>query len=178
MIRIALALVMILPMALVAGAGDPGARAGKNTKNVTRTSIVDQANQTDVEAEDFQITSANTPYSFQKVEKLRKIKNLRITLTLDDGDTGQGDNDENELTLALDGIDTGLLLNGFRTSEEDTRTVSGKPDNEAQLRAALKDDGEWDATIIDSDPTDTNTIDGSSADQTTLVIKAKQKKKD
>ena len=172
-----LALVLVLPVALLAATSDHGALAGKNSKNVTKTSTVDQANQTDVEAEDFLITAANTPYTFQKVQKLTKIKELRITLTLGDGDTAPGNQAENELTLALDGIDTGILLNGFRDDETDTKTISGKPKNKGQLLAALQEDGEWDATIIDIDAPDDNGVDGSSADQTTLFMKAKQKKK-
>src|SRR5574337_1330809 len=51
---------------------------------------------------------------------LGDITSLSITLTLDDGDTGPGNFDEHQLHLALDGIDTGLLLDGFRDGETDT----------------------------------------------------------
>ena len=170
-----LALLLIVPVTLLAGGSD-GIQAGKKTKHVAKTSIVDQANQEDVQAEEFQITAASAPFTFQKVKKLRKIKEIRITLSLEDADTGQGDSFENNLTLGLDGIDTGLHLNGFRDSVDDTRTISGKPDNAADLLAALKDDGAWQATIIDADPSPSNEVTGSSGDQATLVLKAKQKK--
>ena len=170
-----LMLLLIVPITLLSGDSDR-AQAGSKTRTVARTSIIDQANQTDVQAEDFQIAAANSPFAFKKVQKLRKIKEIRITLSLEDGDTGQGDGFENDLTLGLDGIDTGLRLNGFRDGFDDTRTISGKPDNAADLLAALKDDGAWQATIIDADPGSRNEITGSSGDQATLVLKAKQKR--
>ena len=170
---IVVALIMLLSMAPLAGS-DNGALAGTKTKRVTKTSIVTQATQERIGAEFFQITDAQTPFTFQKVGKIRKIKKLRITVTLNDGDTGESDIDFNKLSLALDGIDTGLLLNGFRDDQERTRTISGKPINEAEIRAALKVDGELRAMIVDATAGD-NSISGSSADQTTLVIKAKEK---
>ena len=43
-----------------------------------------------------------------------------------DGDTGAGDFDENNLTLALDGIDTGLVLNGLAAGSETTAPASAE----------------------------------------------------
>jgi hypothetical protein len=168
-------LFLLVSLVVLAGDRDQPAQAGKKLKSFTKTSVVAQADQAGVLAEDFTITSAAAPYTFAKVGKIRKITQIRITLTLTDGTTAPGTHDEDDLTLALDGIDTGLRLNGFDEVEEDTRTVSGKPINESQLRAALKADGTLAATIIDADPGD-NLISSSSADVTTLVLKGKQKR--
>ena len=169
-----LTVILVLPLALLAGDGHQSARAGKKGKIVTKTSTVPQDDEDDDPSEDFRISNANEPFSFQNVNKLKKIKKLTITLTLTDGDTGPGEGDEGELTLGLDGIDTGIPLDGFLSGQEVTRTISGKPDNQAALLAALKDDGTFVALIDDASAGD-NTITGSSGDQTTLVIKAKKK---
>lgn len=169
-----LAFVLVLPVIVVGVGSDPSAQAKQ--KKFTKTSAVAQADQDHPPSEDFLITDPAGPFSFQKVNKIRRITQLTITLTLDDGDTGPGDTDENDLTLALDGIDTGLKLNGFPDDQTATQTISGVPMNEPAIRAALKADGQLAATIIDADPGD-QTITGSSADITTLVIKGKQKKR-
>jgi hypothetical protein len=94
-----------------------------------------------------------------------------MTLTLFDGDTGGGpfDTDRNNLTLGLDGIDTGILLNGFRDSETVTRTITGIPNNAAQILAAMKADGQLVGTIIDRTPND-NFVEIPATFDTTLQI--------
>jgi hypothetical protein len=42
------------------------------------------------------------------VGKIRGITQVSITATITDGDTGAGEFDEGDLTLDLDGIDTGI----------------------------------------------------------------------
>lgn len=44
---------------------------------------------------------------------LDRVKTLQINLAIEDGDTATGDYDFNNLSLGLDGIDTGIKLNGF-----------------------------------------------------------------
>jgi hypothetical protein len=98
-----------------------------------------------------------SPYTFgPQVQDCVSIESITVTLTLFDGDTGSGpfDTERNDLTLGLDGIDTGILLNGFRDSETDTRTITGIPNNAAQILAALKADGQLVGTIIDRTPND------------------------
>ena len=93
---------------------------------------------------------------------------ISVTLTLDAGDTAWGDFDFNQLTLGLDGINTGLLLNGFSDGATVTATISGAPNNAALILAALQLDGQLAGTIIDSSPND-NFI-GIPRVQTTLTI--------
>ncbi len=130
-----------------------------------------------MQAHGFRITDTfpDQPFTFAQVDKIRKITKIRITLTLFSGNTAPGDTDENQLTLALDGIDTGLVLNGFRDWETDTQTIGGTPKNEAQIRAALQADGELHATIIDADPAD-GVINGTSQWNTTLMLKGKARR--
>jgi hypothetical protein len=81
-----------------------------------------------------------------------------------------------DLTLALDGIDTGIALNGFPPADPDTETIGGVPLNKEQILAALQADGELEASIIDADPGD-NMLGVPSAFETTLALKGKQKRK-
>jgi hypothetical protein len=58
-----------------------------------------------------------SPYNFagqvNSFANVTSIDSLTVTLQVSDGDSAPGDFDENALHLALDGIDTGLVLNGF-----------------------------------------------------------------
>ena len=176
---ILMALVLLMPVALLGGNGDQLALAGKKGKSFTKVSTVAQRNQTAAKpAAGFVITDPAAPFTFANVAKVRKIKEIKITLTITDGDTAPDEEDEGDLTLALDGIDTGLQLNGFVNNETTEITVKGSPANEAELRAALLADGALEASIIDADDeSPQNIIRSSSDDETTLVIKGKQKKK-
>ena len=98
------ALILVLPLTLVGAGSEHAARAKR--KNFTKTSTVAQADQNAMVAEDFLITDPARPFIFQKAGKIRKLTNLTVTLMLEDVDTTPGNVDENELTLALDGIDT------------------------------------------------------------------------
>jgi hypothetical protein len=97
------------------------------------------------------------PYTFgNEVRDCESIEGITVTLTLFDGDTGRGpfNTERNELTLGLDGIDTGIALNGFPGSETVTNTLSGVPKNTSQILAALKADGQLAGTVIDRSPND------------------------
>ena len=172
MTRLLVALLLVLPVALLGS--DPEQVALAKLKNVTRTSAVAQADR-GLLAEVFLITDPVGSFSFAKVSKIRKITRITFTLTLEHANTGPGDFDENDLSLALDGIDTVLKLNGFLDEQKVTKTINRVPLKKAALRAALKADGKLAASIIDADPGD-NGIFGSSTDTMTLVIKSKQKK--
>lgn len=74
-----------------------------------------------------------------------------MTLTLTDGDLGPGNFDYDDLTLGLDGINTGILLNGFFNGFSDTVTVTGVPNNASAILAALQADGRLVGTVIDAD---------------------------
>jgi hypothetical protein len=147
--------------------------------NFTKSSSVPQLKDDFQSSNGFMITAPDRPLTFQKVGRIRKITNIRITATLYDAETGLGELNENQLTLALDGIDTGILLNGFLGNFPDdvayTRTISGVPINEAQIRAALKADGKLDATIIDHTPDPPSAISGHDENRATLVLRGKQR---
>jgi hypothetical protein len=166
-----LALILVLPLMLVGAERDEAALAV--LRNFTKTSKVPQADQNGVQANGFKITDPDEPFLFQNVGRIRTITRITITVTLRGGETGEGGFDRGQLTLALDGFDTGLLLDGFGSAVT-TQSLSGVPINEDQIRAALKADGKLDATIIDDDPGD-NGITGSSANATTLEITGKRR---
>jgi hypothetical protein len=112
------------------------------------------------------------PYAFgPEVQECASLDSITVTLTLFDGDTGGGpnDTDRNNLTLALDGIDTGIILNGFRDSQTVTNTITGTPENAARILAKLKADGQLVGTILDRTPND-NFVGIPTTFDTTLQI--------
>ena len=88
---------------------------------------------------------------------LSDIESLSITLTLEDGDTGAGNFDEGQLYLLLDGVYTGLALDGFRNGMTDTKTLS-IPHLDSAVGQSLYDllvsDGSLVASILDFDDDD------------------------
>jgi hypothetical protein len=113
-------------------------------------------------------------YAGQQYSALTSIDKLTVTLTINDGDSAQGEFDFNNLNLALDGLDTGLKLNGFPNGGVLTLDIEG-PNNAAGLLAALKSDGILVGTVLDSDSdnisqTNPDFIGFPAATVTTLVI--------
>ena len=108
-------------------------------------------------------------YTAQSYLALTSIDSLSITLTMFDGDSAEGNYDFDNLTLVLDGIDTGIKLNGFRNDTTDTLTITGTPNNAAALLAALQADGTLVGQVKDLVPP-ANQIRFSSSYQTTLVL--------
>jgi hypothetical protein len=96
------------------------------------------------------INAQDGPYVFSNASKMSTLKKVTITATLWDGDTGPGEVNENQLTLGLDGIDTGIKLNGFADQRNSTQTISGAldPNVAAQVLTKLKEDGELTASVI------------------------------
>jgi hypothetical protein len=172
--QILIALILVMPLMLLGTESDQSAQAAR-LRRFTKTSTVAHAAQDDVQANGFLITEVGNPFTFQDVDKITKITKIAITLTLAGASTQAGDPDQGNLTLALDGIDTGLLLDGLPQADTGTLTISGVPVNEAEIRARLLRDGKLSATIIDATPGD-NGMSASSADDTTLVIKGKRRR--
>jgi hypothetical protein len=113
-------------------------------------------------------------YAGQDYASLTTIDKLTITLTVNDGDSASGEFDFNNLTLGLDGLDTGLRLNGFPNNSVLTLDIEG-PNNAAALLAALQADGRLVGTVIDADAdgisqTNTDFIGFPRDIETTLVI--------
>jgi hypothetical protein len=82
---------------------------------------------------------------------LASIGSLTLTVTIRDGDSATGNFDFNNLTIGLDGIDTGIKLNGFPDGPITTLDISGAPANAAAILAALKADGMLKLSVFDSD---------------------------
>lgn len=141
------------------------AQAGSITSTVSESDFFGSS------ASPFPLTTTTAPYDFrgQAYESLTSTDNIAVTLTLNDGDTGLGDFDFNNLTLGLDGIDTGIKLNGFRNEETDTLTIAGTPINASAILAALQADGQLVGTVIDANP-DGNFVGFPSQFNTTLNI--------
>src|SRR5688572_11828333 len=114
--------------------------------------------------------------------QLSTVDRITVTITMDDGDSAgtdpkdaTDDFDFNNLTLGLDGIDTGLLLNGFPNGAIFTADLTQvSPATSAALIAALAD-GSLVGSVIDSDAdgitaTNPDFIGFPSALDTTLVL--------
>jgi hypothetical protein len=154
---------------------DDAVLAKRRLKTVTRIATVAQCGANRVEAAGAAIT--DEPFTFAKVGRLRRIDQVRITVSLGDAETGPGDSDEHLLRLALDGIDTGILLDGFEENVVDTRTIRGVPDNGAQILSALKVDGRLAATIVAPAGPTGNLVDVPADFVATLALTGKQKRK-
>jgi hypothetical protein len=143
---------------------------------ITISSTVDQSGYVgDQNLAIYPLTNVATPYDFtgQGYSAMTSITNLTVTLTMVDGDTGPGNFDENSLTLGLDGIDTGLKLNGFADSQIVSLDLSGNPALANLLLAALQADGMLVGTVLDATPANApqgDIIGLPSTIQTTLQI--------
>lgn len=98
---------------------------------------------------------AANPFTFDggEVAALSAIFSIQITLTIFNGDTGAAEVDFDNLTLGLDGFDTGIKLNGFNSvSGDDVRLTltSFSIMNAVPILLALQADNMLAATIIDS----------------------------
>lgn len=101
--------------------------------------------------------TGDPPYDFtgQNYGGLNSITGISVTLTTINGDSLPGGVNFDQFTLALDGIDTGLKLNGFLGQDQiSTVTLNGPVSNSAAILAALQSDGKLVGTIIDSVPGD------------------------
>jgi len=125
---------------------------------ITISSVVPQSGHTDFTLSATPLTDPASPYDFigQDYASLTSIDSITVTLTVQDGDTAQSELDFDNWTLGLDGIDTGLKLNGFPGQAGIlTQTLTqASPTNAAALLAALQSDGQLIGTIIDSDAGD------------------------
>ena len=157
-----LVLMLVVVDARHAGAAPPA-------KKFTKSSTVPQSGF-DGTAGGARITAANNPYSFSNTRTIASINRITIRATIKDGDSGPGEDEMDDLFLALDGINTGIALNGFRNDQTDTRTNGGIPNQPGALKKALKADGQLAARIIDVDPNPNNLAIPANF-ETTLRIK-------
>jgi hypothetical protein len=97
-----------------------------------------------------------TPYNFtgqvNSFANITSIDSLTVTLEMNDGDTGAGNYDFNNLFLGLDGTNTGLALNGFLDGQIVTLTLNTlAPALQSQIIASLAD-GQLAGSVIDITP--------------------------
>jgi len=139
----------------------------------TLTSTVKQSGFSGSSLNPVAINGSPYDYSGQDYASLDSIDQVSITLTIFDGDTALGQEppfgDRDQLTLGLDGIDTGIKLNDFPNNQTTTQTITGVPNNAADILAALKTDGQLNATVIDQSPGDNFLVLDATVD-TTLVL--------
>jgi hypothetical protein len=146
---------MTFSMLLTGDAQAKKKKAQSQIRNFARTSTVAQLPTAFVTASSNPLTA--TPYTFRQINKPKKVNNIAVRvnlLAINPNDSG--------LFLGLDGIDTGIPLQGFTNNVDFTAT--GTPINGKQLAKAAKD-GQLVGTIIDRTPGDnivrvnnTNTI--------------------
>lgn len=103
------------------------------------------------------ITGA-TPWDFTSTSylSLNSIDEISVTLSLLDGDTATPPvdiDDRGQLMLELDGLNTGLALDGFANDVITTHTVTGANLN-ANVLNALQIDGYLLGSILDLTPND------------------------
>ena len=173
--RLILALTLSLGLLLPMAPADNGLNAAGALTDFTKRARVGQSGDSTF-AIDARISHPDTPFTFAKVDKIRRLDSVAITLMLQDGNTARpADFVKNNLFLALDGIDTGLALNGFPGNNAvKTQTIRGVPANRPAILAALKTDGALAATVIDQTD-DGNFIEVPASFDTTLVLKGKRR---
>jgi hypothetical protein len=154
---------------------DPEKAEAARFRSFTKSALTNQSGDFNVQADVANINDPVSPYSYTRVRKVVRITQVTITARITDGGTGPGELDENHLTLALDGIDTDIKLNGFRTNQTDTLTISGTPIHRDAITAALKADRKLNASIIDDDPND-NTLSVPETFITELTIQGKRRR--
>jgi len=123
--------------------------------SITVTSVQSQVESSGMVNPGLLITGL-TPWDFtgQNIQGLSSIDEISITLTLLDGDTGISEYDEGELVLELDGLNTGLALNGFASNMTMINyTVTGANQSTGLLNA-LQQDGTLLGRILDLSPND------------------------
>lgn len=122
-----------------------------------------------------ELTFALFDYSTQPI--LSDLTAIDFSLSLQCAATMPNDIDFNNLTLGLDGIDTGIKLNGFSATDVTALSFhvdaggTGFPSNETvgQLLNSLNDDYQLFASILDSTPGAT-TLKMYSAFDSTLML--------
>jgi hypothetical protein len=162
-LAVGLALAMAFSMLLTQDA-QAKKKHHSSLRNFNRTSTVAQLQTAFITQSSNALTGA-TPYTFNPINKPKTVNNLTVTVNLaaiNPNDTG--------LFLGLDGIDTGIPLQGFTNFVNFTAT--GTPINGNQIAKAAAD-GQLVGTIIDRTPGDNFVVVNNN--NTTLNIKGKRR---
>lgn len=126
--------------------------AGSAQAALTLTSSVSQSGDYLWTNSPIDITaSGGWNFTGQAYNDLASIDKISITLTLYEADTKPGEFDYNQLTLGLDGYNTGLKLNGFGSNQTNTLTLTTtSPLNTSDILASLQADGRLMGTLLDA----------------------------
>lgn len=148
---------ILLASVLVTFPASFASAAGHSTSALVIASLVDQSGFNGAQnASSYPLTA--TPYDFtgQTYQSfgmyVSSIDWITVTLTIEDGDSKQGEFDFGSLTLGLDGIDTGLHLDGFAGGNIQSLTIQSlNPTLQYALVTALQDE-QLNASVLDSTP--------------------------
>ena len=138
----------------VAALGLLAASEGASAAQINLDSVVPQSNFLGTTGASNPLTGAPYDFTGQGYGALTSIDSVSVTLTMSDGKTGVGELDRDNLTLGLDGFDTGIKLNDFMAGNIVTLTISGPIANAGQILAALKADGQLVGSVLDATPGD------------------------
>ena len=169
-------LLVALALTPLGAAAVPGDASAARLRNYKKQDSALQSGAAG-DANGIPISLANDPFEFTRVGSIVSIQKVTVIFTMHDGDTGAGDYDEDRLVLALDGVDTGIELNGFRDDRFDTQTITAVPEHPGAILKKLKEDGRLAATIIDRSPGDGGPNEVYIAEQTqsSLTIAGKRR---
>jgi len=149
---------------------------------VTLTSTVAQSGYNNTIGTGPAPVTATGGYDFtgQSFANLTSIQSISVTLSLFDLDSATGNLDFNKLTLGLDGINTGIRLNGFPDSALLTQTITDVPRDPVTglpstavadaIITALKADGRLTGSIFSTDHPSFNGFQAPATANTTLSI--------
>jgi hypothetical protein len=96
------------------------------------------------------ITGQAFNFSGTDYASLRTIESISLRLTIANGGTGIGEDDYNQHSLWLNGIETGIKLNGFPDGQWKTGEVSGAPANGSTILNQLRATGTLSAALYDN----------------------------
>ncbi|HYE18136.1 MAG TPA: hypothetical protein VEA69_06815 [Tepidisphaeraceae bacterium] len=136
---------------------------GASASAATITAGVNQNGTAPLQAGGTYVYTSGLGYDFSAdaatVASLTTIDEIVVTLSISDGDSDVGDFDENNLFLSLDGINTGLSLQGFTNGQIVSLTLNQlAPATGAAILAALQADNRLIGGVFDND------VDGPALD--------------
>lgn len=117
-------------------------------------------------------------FDFRNTPQLQSLTRIDLSLSIEDGDTGIGELDQGNLKVALDGVTTGLTLDGFKNGEKLELSFSlqtgdpGFPDGGtvADILNNIYSDNELLVSLVDTTPDGINKINLYSSDQIRLRL--------
>lgn len=164
-----LALALAFSMMIMAGE-DAQAQKDKRKKarSFSEEDTVQQADFRREQANGAPINRTSDPFTFERTRKIASLNRIDLVLTLR---PEENNFDADDLTLALDGINTGIQADETSTDGRNVKLrFNGVPDNADEILDELQEDGELQARLIDNGDNEV-TISGNF--DTTLEIRGK-----